>query len=73
MPTQEITIVYEILQDKDKESFTKLCEVAQSHAEFMKESVKQPIVSVENTPNGLTELIKEIVPVSRFVPKIIQL
>jgi len=62
VPTQEITIVYEILRDKEEESFTKLCAVAKSHLEFMKESVKQPVVHVDQAPTGLTELINEVVP-----------
>jgi len=61
VPTQEITIVYQIIPEKDNAAFEKLSEVAKSHAEFMIDSIKQPIVE-EPGPNDLDELICETVP-----------
>jgi len=62
VPTQEITIVYNISKDKDNDAaYKKLQEVAISHLNFMCESIKQPIVKGE-PPHGLDELITETVP-----------
>lgn len=63
VPTQEITIVYEIIPEKDTAAFVKLSQVAKSHSEFMIDSIKQPIVEGFG-PSDLPELICETVPVS---------
>ncbi|XP_057312856.1 isoleucine--tRNA ligase, cytoplasmic-like [Hydractinia symbiolongicarpus] len=64
VPTEEITIVYEVLEGKDSEEYKKLCEVSKSHADFIVESVKQPVV-VAPGPQGLEEIIQETVECKR--------
>lgn len=61
VPTQEITVVCEVLLDKDQAAYQKLSQVAISHAEFMIDSIKQPIVLAPG-PDGLHELIREELP-----------
>jgi len=63
VPTQDITIVCEVLCDKENnQDFNKLNEVSISHTAFMIDSIKQPIVLSSEPDHELEEIISETVP-----------
>ena len=63
MPTEEITIIVEVLAGKDNAAFTKLCDVSKSHHQFIQDSIKQPILTTQPSAD-CEEVIQEVVEVS---------
>ncbi|XP_065669203.1 isoleucine--tRNA ligase, cytoplasmic isoform X2 [Hydra vulgaris] len=60
VPTEEITVVFEIIADKDVSAFEKLSLVAKSHLNYMVDSIKQPVFLAPG-PSLLEEIINEVV------------
>lgn len=60
VPTEEITIVFEVLSGKDVAAYNKLFEVSKSHLSFIEESIKQPVMTSPLTVD-CDEIIQEIV------------
>jgi len=59
VPTEEITIVFDIEQNKDnREAYEKLSEVSRSHAGFITTNIKQAVLP-EPGPDDLEEILEE--------------
>ena len=62
MPTEELTIVYEVLPGKDQDAFQKLAEVTKTYIDFITDGTKQAVVATPG-PQDLDVIIEETVEV----------
>ena len=62
VPTEEITIVVEVLAGKDVAAYNKLSDVSKSHLQFIQDSVKQPVMNTLPCVDN-EEVIQEVVEV----------
>merc|ERR1711962_1421045 len=60
VPTEELTIVYEVLPGKDQDTFKKLAEVTKTYIDFITDGTKQAVVATPG-PQDLDVIIEETV------------
>lgn len=70
VPTEEITIIVEILAGKDVAAYNKLSDVSKSHLQYIQDSIKQPVMNTQ-PPADCDEIIQEVVEVSEALSSLI--
>lgn len=62
VPTEEITIIVEVLAGKDVAAYNKLSDVSKSHLQYIQDSIKQPVLNTQPSTD-CDEIIQEVVEV----------
>jgi isoleucyl-tRNA synthetase len=59
VPTDEVTIAYEVKSSGDKKACDEVTRVAKSHAQFIFDGVRQPVVPADASTRGRSILLEE--------------